>query len=422
MSASRAAGLGAERSGPWAPFRIVSFRYQWPADLLTSWASQMELLILGWFVLVRTELVFLLTVFGSLQFLGTLLAPMFGLAGDRLGRRTMLCAMRASYAVLAGVLAGLGLAGVLAPVHVFPIAFLSGLVRPSDIVMRNALIGDTMPADSLMGALGLSRMTQDSARIFGALAGASLYELFGIGYAYLGVTLFYVASFGLTLGVTRARVAAPSDSAAGRAPSSALAAHWRELRDGMIYVWNTPAVLAVMWLAFLVNFTAFPLSHYLLPYVAHALFATDATGLGHLTAGFAAGALLGSLAMTLVGRGIRSSRFMMVNLAMWYVLIAVFARMTDLTDGIVVLFVMGIFHSAGMVTMSGVLLRAVEDRYRGRVMGIRMLAVYGLPVGLLITGPLIERFGYPATASVYVAIGLGCMVLIARRWRAVMWS
>ena len=37
-----------------APFRIRSFRYQWPADLLASWAFEMEGVILGWFVLVET--------------------------------------------------------------------------------------------------------------------------------------------------------------------------------------------------------------------------------------------------------------------------------------------------------------------------------------------------------------------------------
>jgi hypothetical protein len=56
----------------------------------------MESIILGWYVMVHTGSVLLLTVFGSLQFLGTLAAPMFGVLGDRLGSRIMLCAMRAS--------------------------------------------------------------------------------------------------------------------------------------------------------------------------------------------------------------------------------------------------------------------------------------------------------------------------------------
>jgi hypothetical protein len=54
------------RSSALAPVRIRNYRFQWPADLLTSWAFEMELIILGWYVLVETGSVLLLTVFASL--------------------------------------------------------------------------------------------------------------------------------------------------------------------------------------------------------------------------------------------------------------------------------------------------------------------------------------------------------------------
>src|SRR3978361_2464937 len=90
--------------GALAPFRIRSYRFQWPADLLTSWAFEMETLILGWYVLVETGSVLMLTLFASLQHVGTLIAPMFGVMGDRLGHRNVLCGMRTVYATLASVL------------------------------------------------------------------------------------------------------------------------------------------------------------------------------------------------------------------------------------------------------------------------------------------------------------------------------
>src|SRR5437879_4718917 len=129
----------------------------------------METLILGWYVMVNTGSVLLLTAFGSLQFLGTLAAPMFGVLGDALGGRVMLCAMRSVYAVLAALLMVLALAGVLTPMWVFVIAGLVGIVRPNDQVLRNSLIGETIPPDDLIGALGLSRASVDSARVAGAL-------------------------------------------------------------------------------------------------------------------------------------------------------------------------------------------------------------------------------------------------------------
>src|SRR5437867_4890703 len=88
------------RAGPLAPFSVRSFRFQWPADLATSWAFEMEALILGWYILTETGSVESLVLFASLAWLGSIFSPLFGVAGDRLGFRTLLCAMRAAYALL----------------------------------------------------------------------------------------------------------------------------------------------------------------------------------------------------------------------------------------------------------------------------------------------------------------------------------
>src|SRR5690348_10651348 len=184
-----------------APFAVRSFRFQWPADLLTSWGSEMENVILGWYVLVETGSVFLLTVFGSLQYLGTLIAPLIGMAGDRIGHRTVLCAMRAGYALLASVLMALAFSHVLRPLHVFIIAALAGLMRSSDLAMRSALVAETMPVDRFVSAMGASRTTSDSARVFGSMIGAGIFAAFGMGRAYVAIAGFYLLGFLLTLGV-----------------------------------------------------------------------------------------------------------------------------------------------------------------------------------------------------------------------------
>src|ERR1044071_5483635 len=104
-----------------APFQVRSFRFQFPADLATSWAIEMENLVLGWYILVETGSVLALAVFWALQYLGTLLGPVFGMIGDRIGQRTVLCAMRAAYATLAAAATALAFAGALRAGYVFVI-------------------------------------------------------------------------------------------------------------------------------------------------------------------------------------------------------------------------------------------------------------------------------------------------------------
>ncbi len=239
-----------------APFRIRSFRFQWPADLLTSWSFEMEALVLGWYILVETGSVVLLTLFAALQFGGTVIAPMFGVASDRIGHRNLLSGMRAVYAIVAAALMTLAFAGVLEPLLVFVLVAITGIVRSSDMGLRGALIAETMPFDRLTSAMSISRTTSDSARIAGALAGAGMFAAFGIGPAYIAVTAFYVLSAVLTWCTVPAKrePAATGDAAGAVWELVAMA----DLREGIVHVWNTPSLLALMWLAFLFNLTAFP--------------------------------------------------------------------------------------------------------------------------------------------------------------------
>lgn len=396
-----------------APFRVRSFRFQWPADLLTSWASEMEIIILGWYVLTETGSVLLLTAFASLSFLGTLLAPLYGVIGDRIGHRTLLYLLRTSYATLAAALMLLGLGEALSPVAVFIVAALAGLVRPADQMTRNALIGETMGAHNLMSAMGMSRATQDSARVAGALAGAGLFAALGFGPAYVFVTGFYLVGLGLTFGIAKAP--------AGATPHAARASHWRDLKDGLIYVWTTPKLLALMWLAFLVNLAAYPING-LLPYVAKQIYGLDQTGLGYLVASYAGGALIGSLAMAATGWPRRPMRPMVFGTLAWFVGFLVFGHLRGADVGAPVLFMIGLAQSVAMISMAVALLNTASPVFRGRVMGVRMLAVYGMAPGLMASGALVGHIGFATTVSAFCVIGLFFTAVIAIRWRGALWN
>lgn len=403
-----------------APFAVRSFRFQWPADLATSWSFEMETIILGWYVLVATDSVLMLTLFAALQYLGTLVAPLFGVAGDRAGARTILCSMRAFYVVQAAALTTLAYLDALGPLPVFAIGALMGIVRPSDIAIRYALVGETIPSRQLMGAMGISRTTTDSSRIAGALSGAGLVAVLGMGPAYTVVTGLYAVSLLLTFGVAGRSREEGDVTGPERLPVKRPSA-LRDLADAFAYVWRTPQLLAAMTIAFLVNFCAFPLTGGVLPYVAREVYGTDQTGLGYLAASFAFGALVGSLGLSGHRRGIRSGRMMIIFTAGWFAMLLVFAWIDVMAFGIAVLMLAGLCQTLALVPMSVMLMQNCDARMRARILSLRMLAIYGLPMGLLASGPLIENFGYAATATGYGAFGLVVTALIAWRWYSHVW-
>jgi predicted MFS family arabinose efflux permease len=194
----------------------------------------------------------------------------------------------------------------------------------------------------------------------------------------------------------------------------------RDLRAGFAYLWDTPSSLAAMWLAFLVNMTAFPFTSGLLPYVAREVYHIDQTGLGWLIASFAFGSLLGSVAISVGSRAIRPARMMIIFAMAWYGMLLVFVYMPTPTAGSLVLVLAGIAQNLSLVPMAVMLLHGAAE-FRGRVMGMRMLAIYGLPLGLLAAGVLIDHIGFVPTATLYCIVGMALTLLIALWWRAALW-
>jgi len=401
-----------------APFRIRNYRFQWPSDLLTSWAFEVETLVLGWYIMVETGSVLLLTVMASLQYVGTLIAPVVGMIGDRMGHRDLLAVMRFAYTALAGTIMALALSGHLAPLNVMIIVALMGLIRPSDLGVRGALLADIMPGEQLVGAISLARTTQDSARIAGALTGAGLFAALGLGYVYVGIAGFYFVAAVLMLCMGRpAQLHGAAGHPAGDAPGSALL---RDLKEGIVYAWSGPGMRAALCVAFLANLTAFPLTNGLLPYVARDIFHTDQTGLGYLSASFAVGSLIGSITLSMAS-GVRIARLLIGATLAWYAMLLVFVELRTMPVAMACLVLAGIAQSMSMISAAVMLMRNASAHLRGRVMGVRMMVIYGLPLGLLAAGSLIDLIGYTATGSLLAAAGFVAMLAIALHWRADLW-
>ena len=281
------------------------------------------------------------------------------------------------------------------------------------------MIAQTLPAGQLLGALGVSRITSDSARIAGALAGAGAVAVYGIASAYVVVTLLYLVSFGLSLGVARHPIheSAAQSGAAAVTRSSA----WLDLRQAFRYVWSKPELMGAMTLAFLVNLLAFPFVLGLLPYVAKNIYGVGQTDLGFLVAAFALGALLASIVLAANRFSLPAARTMIVAGVCWFVLLVLFAVVTRSSIGMALLVCTGFAQSLCLTPLAAVMLRSSAPEYRGRVMGMRLLAVWGLPAGLLISGPLIEALGFTTTTLAYASLGLLCTLAMTWRWRFHLW-
>ena len=371
------------------------------------------MLILGWYVLTTTGSVEQLVAFGAIIWIGSILSPFLGMAGDRIGLRALLCITRGIYAVFAATITVLTLSGALEPWHVFAIMGVAGLLRPSDQAIRNLLVGQTMRPDILMGALGLSRSTADTAKVAGALLGAGGVALIGMGPAYVIVTSLYVVSFVLSLRVASSPIHAVHSSA-------------RQVIAGVVdavrYVWGKHDLLGAFCMALLVNLLAYPFVLGLLPYAAKTVYQIGQSGLGWLALAFAIGALAGSMVVGAGGMPLRAGRVMLWSGGAWFVLLMLFGQTRSLPLGLALLVAMGFAQSFCLLPVAAVMIRGAREDMRARVMGMRIVAVWGLPVGLLAAGPVIDHLGYSACTFIYGGAGVAATVAIGYRWRAALRS
>lgn len=74
-----------------------------------------------------------------------------------------------------------------------------------------------------------------------------------------------------------------------------------------------------------------------------------------------------------------------------------------------------------LVPMAVMPLRGAGE-FRGRVMGLRMMAIYGLPFGLILAGTLIGRAGFAGTTTLYTAIGIVTTLALTWHWRNALWA
>ncbi|HIK98254.1 MAG TPA: MFS transporter [Dehalococcoidia bacterium] len=399
------------RGGILDAFQVRSFRFQWPSDGLTIWAFEMETLVLGWYILTATDSPALVGLIGTLRFGGTLFGPIYGALTDKFNRRIMLITDRAVLAVIALGFAVLALSGALQPWHAFVFAFLTGIVRNLDNVVRQALLADVMPARSLSNALALSRGVMDISRIIGALLGGALLSALGIGEAYVAVVLLYAGSSLISVGIVLKSQTVKMDDS-GWLPN---------LKDGFSYMRRDQAILGPLVLAFLVNLTLFPAVNGLMPVVAREIYDKGPNGLAVMQMAPGIGALIGSVWLAAHAQTAAPMRRMMIGIVLWHLSMLAFALMGLWLAALVTLVVYGTTQSLAMISMSTTLLHASPAEYRGRVMGIRSLAVYGLPMGLLISGVIAEWLGIRTALAINSIVGLGGTTLAAVVWRG-LWA
>lgn len=393
-------------------FQQRNYRLLWLSDGVTSSAEQMEFLVLIWFVATHTESAFLVTLYGALRFTGTLFAPFYGIVVDRYDRLMLLRISRIIFTVIAVIIAALSFLDLIQIWHIFVLTGVAGMVRAFDNVTRQTLMADMVPRQNLGNAIALTRTGRDTTQIVSPVIGGFLLDSFGLGWAYVVIIVLLIGGTALTIPV----------KPPPRFPATRGEPIFKTLVESFRYARSHQVILALLLLAFLVNLTGFPLNQGLVPVFARDVLLTDSTGLGWLLGAYSAGAFVGSIVIAGIGNMDRAGRLMSLGSVAWHAAVAALAASTLFNVSLGLLAFAGLVQSFTMVTMSILLLGSTPTEIRGRMMGLRSLAVYGLPLGLLVSGAIADTLGitFALVGNGVIGIVVTAAVVLALRqiWRA----
>ena len=382
------------------------FAILWGSDLAVSSAEFLELFILSWYVLQKTESPTILGIYAALRFTGTLFAPLLGVLVDHFGLRRSFNLSRAIFFILSFILAAIFLLEEPSILVILFMSALLGVMRSTDLITRQSVLTHMVSQGELQNAVALSRMGRDLTQIIVPIVAGFLLSSLGTEVTYLGVVILYAVSVVLSLMIPKfPRIMFDTKSNM-----------WGFFTEGLSYIKAYPFLVALLLIAFIVNLTAFPLNHALLAVISNSMFDTDATGFGIIMGGYSAGALLGSLWISYFSEMRRPSRLMVFGCVFWHVAIFSIAFSTYFYVSVSIVLLAGIFQSFSMVIMAMLILRYTSEDMRSRVLGVRQLAVYGLPLGLVISGFVSENFHVVAALIGNAVVGLLLLAFVLIAW------
>ena len=414
--------LSARAIDTFRSFRRRDFSLVWISGNIAMAGRQMEVIAVLWLVLELTNDALLVGLAGAAPLALAFLSVFAGAVVDRLPRRILLATMQFIAAALAFLLMTLLLLDALQVWMIFVIIMGGGVFRTFELPVSNALIIDTVPPNRLTNAVAMLGLGQNlmqfvgpivAGYLFTPLTPGGLFGLIGSLYAIGGLLALLVRTRNTTLGHTT-----PREIIIGVAA-------------GMRHVWQRKELFMALLIAALYNITGFPFTTALMPIFARDTLQAGPEVLGLLNGAMGLGAVFGALLVAGMGNFRRQGWWLVwaVN-GGWHLSMIVFALVVMTLPGLLPFAVVlalalavkvwtGVGRAGSLVLVMTVLMGNSDPEYRGRMGGMRVLAIQAHFPASALNGWLVTQIGAPLTA-LYLGIGGMAAVflcLLSRRLR-----
>lgn len=384
------------------------YRLFWAGQLVSLVGTWMQTVGQSWLVLELTNSPLRLGLIGTLQYAPMLLFAFVGGAlADRVRKRRLILVTQTALMGQAFALSALAWGGHVEYWHVAALAVLYGLAQTVDMPARQSFIADLVGREDIMSAIALNSAVFNGARVIGPAVAGLLVARYGVALAFFLNGLSFVA---VIIALLLVRIeGAPRP----RHGSTML----EEIAAGARYASGTPVISLVLGLIlavslFVINFNT------LVPLLARDVLHEGAHGFGLLMASLGIGAVVGALALALVGPVRPAVSVLITGALVVSGATMALAAVRSFRMAAGVLLVIGCAQILFTASCNTTLQVTAPDRLRGRIMSLYALVFVGSsPFGSFFVGSVAEKLGVRAACALGGGCGLVLVALLALRWR-----
>ena len=384
------------------------YRTLWTANMASSAAAWALIVARGWLVFDISDsslLVGLVTFAAMIP--RVLVTPFSGYLSDRFDRRMVLASMFSLNVVHNLVLAVLVLTGSIEVWHLIVLSLVNGSARAAQMPAGQALIPNLVPKRLLLNAIALSQAAMHGSRLLGPAAIVPLLATTGAEGAFFLCSGFYVISLVQTLRIGTASTGVV-DKKRGFVSN---------LMDGVVYVYRTPSLRAIVLLALFhcgltMSFES------LLPVISRERLGADGgAGFSYLMMAVGGGALISVFALAGIRSEVTKGR-LFLNVGVLSGLAPVLlAASNGMPMALVGAAAMGAAQGAFMTLTHTMIQSMIPDGIRGRIGAVYSVHIGGMMASAnLINGGMADVIDAPLLLAVG---GIGFVLIMFASWQMV---
>ena len=394
--------------------RLRDFRFLWLANLVASFAMQMQMVARGWLIYdITSSPMALAWVMVSFMLPGFLFSLWGGVIADRMRKKPIMVGAQLVNAVATAALATIIYMGDVTFWHFIYFGLFNGTVLSFSMPARAAVVPELVPKHVVVNAMALQSATYSLSRVAGPAMAGLLIAWFAGGdntsATGVGLVMFVIVGLYLVSVVATWALNYTGDPRAGQNDGmlADIAEGFRYMRQERIIV----GLLVMGIVPFMFGFTP----TFLAPAFNKEVIDGGPETLGYIMTAFGVGSLIGALTLARLGDIGSKGKVLFGATYIWAVGVAAFALSPGLFAALLFGTFIGVFSAlVGSLNMSVVTL-AIKPELRGRVMAIMMMSHSVMPVGMIPIAAAAEFIGINV-ALVASGILLAASMALIGQW------